>query len=167
LGNKAEKAHFEMRYIEQNKRLIMKHLIEFGSYLNETTKEYDHILDLYNKGGVNKMWPSEVDSLKSGGTQGSSFRAQMPDELIEIYDEVMSYLDAKHINYTFEETWAPTFGMVRYLDLPYSDEVFNKLESMFPKNKTAMPFVQKRDGGRCFVYVMDPEDYKDIIGHKQ
>ena len=148
----------------------MKHLLGFDSYLNESTlsaQEYDHILDLYNKGGIKKMWPSEVDSLKSGGKDGAIFRHGIPDELTEIYDEAMQYLDSKHIDYTFEETWSPSFGMLRYLDLPYTQEVFDKLESMFPENKTVLPFVQKRDGGRCFVYVMNPEDYKDIIGYKQ
>jgi hypothetical protein len=149
--------------MNSKKQIKMRHLIEFDSYLNETAEEYDHILDLYNKGGLKKMWSEEIDSFKSGGKEGGAFRHHLPDEIAEIYDDVMEYLDSKHIKYTLEDTYSIGVGMIRYIDLPYTDEVFNKLESMFPENKSIIPFVQKRPNGRCFVYVLNPKDYKDFI----
>jgi hypothetical protein len=142
----------------------MKHLIPLNVFLNEDT-DYDHILDVYNAGGTNRMWPTEVDFLKSGGKQGSAFRHLIADELLEIYDKVFETLAAQHIPYKLEESWGGGIGWFRYIDVPYSDNLYQKLESMFSghPNDTVMPFFQKRDGGRIYIYMIDPDWYKDII----
>lgn len=47
----------------------MKNLLSYKNFLYENlSKEYDEILDIYNKWGEKGMLPEEIEFLKSGGT---------------------------------------------------------------------------------------------------
>ena len=145
---------------------IRNYIDSFKNFLikENTSKEYDDILDLYNKVGLEGMTPTEIDFLKSGGNIGQNFRYHIPDEIINIFDSVFRLLKQNNIPYKIEETWAPAFGMLRYVDTEYNERLYNKLKSMFPDFKdNIMPFVQNRDNKRIFIYMINPEDYKDIV----
>ena len=135
--------------------------------LNEVSSEYDNILDIYNEFGMEDMTPTEIDFLKSGGNSGGNFRYGIPDDIMNIFGDVFRLLKQNNIPYKIEETWAPSFGMLRYVDIGYNEKLYNKLKRMFPDFKdNIIPFVQNRDNERIFVYMINPEDYKDIVKFK-
>lgn len=135
--------------------------------LNEVSSEYDNILDIYNEFGMENMTPTEIDFLKSGGEIGANFRYGIPDDIMDIFGDVFRLLKRNNIPYKIEETWAPSFGMLRYIDIGYNERLYNKLENMFPDSKdNIIPFVQNRDNKKIFVYMINPEDYKDIVKFK-
>ena len=135
--------------------------------LNEVSSDYDNILDIYNEFGMEGMTPTEIDFLKSGGKKGQNFRYNIPDDIMNIFGSVFRLLKQNNIPYKVEETWAPSFGMLRYIDVEYNEKLYNKLENMFPDSKdNIIPFVQNRDNERIFIYMINPEDYKDIVKFK-
>jgi hypothetical protein len=132
--------------------------------LNEVSSEYDDILDIYNKFGMEGMTPTEIDFLKSGGNIGQNFRYNIPDDIMNIFDSVFRLLKQNNISYKIEETWSPSFGMLRYIDTEYNEKLYNRLVRMFPDFKdNIIPFVQNWDNERIFIYMINPEDYKDIV----
>jgi hypothetical protein len=135
--------------------------------LNEVSSDYDNILDIYNEFGMEGMTPTEIDFLKSGGNIGGNFRYNIPDDIMNIFGDVFRLLKQNNIPYKIEETWAPSFGMLRYIDTEYNEKLYNRLERMFPDSKdNIIPFVQNRDNERIFIYIINPEDYKDIVEFK-
>ena len=60
----------------------MRNILTFNEFINEnSTPEYDEILDLYNEVGLEGMSNDEVDYLKSGGTTKLPSRFESSDSV--------------------------------------------------------------------------------------
>ena len=162
-----------MRKADKLKNLIKANLLAENRYLlkENSTPEYDSILDIYNT-RKEKMTSSENDFLKSGGKTGGNFIFNLPDEIVSTAEKTMHYLDSNNINWSIGESWAPSFGMLRFLIIDKNVEVLNHLEKLWGniKNGSHIPFVTQGDengaikeqSDKILVWLIDPSDYSDI-----
>ena len=150
------------------KEKMGRHIFTFNGFiLNEDLgSKYDSILDIYNR-RKDKMTSSEIDFFKSGGKQGENFMWNLPEDISSVVEETIDYLDANRVNWSIEETWAPSFGMLRYLSIDKTPSVLSHIKNLFRglKNESLIPFIKEDTGDNKFeVWLIDPRDYKDIVG---
>ena len=139
----------------------MKHLKLFETF----TSEYDSILDIYSR-RKDKMTPTERDFFKSGGKIGANFIYHLSDEVTSAIDKTMDYLDANNIDWSIEETWAPSFGMLRYLSTGKNPKVLNDIKKFFSgiENNSLIPFVQEDNkSNEIRVWLIEPDELSDIV----
>lgn len=145
-----------------------RHIFTFSGFiLNEgLDSKYDSILDIYNR-RKEKMTPSETDFFKSGGKQGENFMWYLPEDIRLAVEETIDYLDYNRVNWSIEETWAPSFGMLRYLSIDKNPSALSHIKNLFRgiKNESLIPFIKEDTGDNKFqVWLIDPSAYKDIVG---
>lgn len=139
----------------------MKHLKLFEIF----TSEYDSILDIYSR-RKDKMTPTEMDFFKSGGKIGANFIYHLSDEVTLAIDKTMDYLDANNIDWSIEETWAPSFGMLRYLNTGKNPRVLADIKKFFSgiENNSLIPFVQEDNkSNEIRVWLIEPDELSDIV----
>ena len=147
---------------------MKKHIITFKNFIlkEEVTPEYDSILDIYSR-RKDKMTPTEKDFFNSGGKMGANFIHQLSDAVTLAIDKTMDYLDDNDIDWSIEETWAPSFGMLRYLSIDREPKVLHDIKRFFRgiPNDSLIPFVQEDDeSSKIRVWLIEPSLYYDIVG---
>ena len=136
-------------------------LYEVGYNKEFDSRAYDHILDLYNIGGEERLWKPEREFLKSGGKSGEAIRYGFSQELLDLYNSAFDYLEGRGIPWKLISTSIRDFGIAYGIKVQYSPRVEADLEDIFdsaPENNTILNYVEPYGNGEIIVWLLNPEE---------